>query len=898
VSDTSKKTGDGVDTVVEVPVKAEKPAGRTTARSTGKDDQATLHIRTDLGDHTTHSGDDKHGGACRPGTDELHVRSGGKPVTLTYDGHKGVFVGHIDLDDDDRTAFVDVAADPFTCSSSCRTFRPEVGETTLQVTRGCTSNLTIAYAPGLSSIQVTPRFRESSGGKGHVEAQDVPGVRFDLFVGGPDGGAVPRTRVTSVVNPSVSFTDIPPGRAALVVTPPTRFGDRAIELRDAGSATKVFEVEAGQNLVLDKQYQFRPAAGDVTVTVVADVADGNRLPGIPVRLSRVDNGTSGNPDIEFTGDDGVATFSAVPAGTYRVELAVDPVPVDGRTWTTNGAVRAVVVTAEDSRGGVELRLAEDVHLIRGTVFGQDGKPAAFVLVEIRTTPEAAQPFDTTLTNAAGQYEWSAPNAGQFFVTVPRQDGQAVQVLPVVVNSVVVQDVFLTNGSGGSTGATSTTTTTNDDPTPFPLLVGNVDLTTGTAPQGRGGGGGYGSGHLDSSAGATVSAAIRDVLGYRTKTADSKGFVTALQRSFSCHDKSGYTVCTWTPLSYAATIPADLGALTGAQASIFERAKVSADSIIPLLDGLTPLASIADREDVDSIRSIVRSRVVEIVNELSLEGGPRTQRVDELFERLTGLVLDNDTENVDFFVVADSVAGELGVLRQRFGFLRDQINLIAEEEDFTNFLIIVDSIGSLFITWQQVRGLFRRDAGQLAGNADAPFLGTQLVLLSRQLGVITETVRETYFAMDSVFLGAAERQTVLLPLIDEGGLGTSILLSELLDWIDRFVTEEGPRLVEDSGTDGVNALEPTIRRLSKLTTSAATLTPGAGTATIPPTFFTGRVQLALRQLAGQLVTATTLADAVFERLNLGDPPDVDPDPVPGKGMKYGSKFGTTRRGGRR
>jgi hypothetical protein len=870
-----------VDTV-DAPVKAEK----TSAGKPVKHAQATLRITLDLGDEDI--------GECRPSTSDVRVLDD-EGCALDLDETDYGFKGEFHLDD--RTALVDVVADPFTCDATCRTFRPAVGATSLQLTRGCTSDLTLTYAPGPAAIQVTPRFREN--GNGHVEALDVPGMRFELFLGDPDDG-VPLTRVTSVARPTVSFSDIPPGRVTLVVTPPDRFGDRPVELTRPGNITKVFEVEAGQNVLLDKQYELSPAAGDVTVQVVSDV-DSGRLRDIPVRLSRVDNGASGNPDVEITNNNGIARFSAVPAGTYRVDLAVDPVPVGGRTWTTNGAVRAVVVTAEDSRGSVELRLVEDLHLIRGTVFGQDGKPAAFALVEIRVTPDQSEPFDTTLTNASGQYEWEATNAGQFFVTVAQQDGQPLQVLPVVVNSVAQQDIHLNNGFSGPTGgsSTSTTTTTNEDPTPFPLLVGNVDLTTGTAPQGRMGSGGYGSGHLDGNAGDTVSAAIRDVLGYRTKTNDTKGFVTALQRSFSCYDKPGYTVCTWTPRSYAATIPADLGALTGAQASIFERAKVSADSIIPLLDGLTPLLSDADREDVDSIRKIVRSRVVEIVNELSLEGGPRTQRVDELFERLTGLVLDNDTVNVDFFIVADTVAGELGVLRQRFGFLRNQINLIAEEEDFTNFLIIVDSIGSLFITWQQVRGLFRRDAGLEQGNADAPFLGTQLVLLSRQLGVITETVRESYFAMDSVFLGPAERQTVLLPLIDEGGIATKILLSELLDWIDRFVTEEGPRLIEDSGTDGVNALEPTIRRLSKLTTSAALLTQGsAGTATIPPTFFTTRVRLALQQLAGQLVTATTLADAVFERLNLGDPPDVDPDPVPGKGMKYGSKFGTTRRGGRR
>jgi hypothetical protein len=412
-----------------------------------------------------------------------------------------------------------------------------------------------------------------------------------------------------------------------------------------------------------------------------------------------------------------------------------------------------------------------------------------------------------------------------------------------------------------------------DPTPVPLLVSNIDLAEGTAPMSRyGGGEGYGG---TQSAGVTVSAAIRDVLGYRTRTTDAKGFVSALQRSFTCYGKTGYTVCEWTPRSYAATIPADLGALTGAQASIFERAKASADTMLPLLNGLTALASDADNQDTEAIRSIVRSRITEIVNELSLEGGPRTQRVDELFLRLTGFTpasLGSSIPGEVVLIDVSNVEGELAALGERFGMTRDEVNTIAEEENFTNFLIIVDSVASLFVTWQQTRPFFLRGrVDNPSTEADAPFLGTQLVLLSRQLNVVAETVNECYFAMDSVFLGAAERQTVLLPLFAEPSPPETetILLSELLDWIHRFSTDEGPQLIEEAGTDGVNAFAPTIRRLATLAASAADLDP-ASNSQIPRRFFARRVQLALDELASQLATAADLAEAVFDRLN---PPEI-------------------------
>jgi hypothetical protein len=149
-------------------------------------------------------------------------------------------------------------------------------------------------------------------------------------------------------------------------------------------------------------------------------------------------------------------------------------------------------------------------------------------------------------------------------------------------------------------------------------------------------------------------------------------------------------------------------------------------------------------------------------------------------------------------------------------------------------------------------------------------------------------------MDSVFLGQAERQTVLLNLQDEGNRPTTILLSELLDWIDRFVTDEGPHLIQEAGTDGVNAFVPTITRLATLAVSAAGLSQQANPQ-IPPTFFTGRVQLALQQLASQLRQAEQLAKAVFEHLFL---PDVGSTPTGGGGKSSsGNTFRTIRRGGR-
>jgi hypothetical protein len=295
----------------------------------------------------------------------------------------------------------------------------------------------------------------------------------------------------------------------------------------------------------------------------------------------------------------------------------------------------------------------------------------------------------------------------------------------------------------------------------------------------------------------------------------------------------------------------------------------------LLDGLTPLGSTADVEDADAVRSIVRSRIVEIVNELRLEGGPRTHRVDELFERLTGFDVTPLPPALRSTSVIEFVRGDLGRLRDRFDMDRNNVNTLAEEENFTNFLIIVDNVVTLLISWVLVRKFFERVITPTSGQ-EAPFLGTQLVLLSRQLNVVVETVNECYFVMDSVFLGPAERQTVLLPLTDEEDRPTVMFLSELLDWIDRFCTEEGPHLIEEAGTDGVNAFVPTVERLAALADSAAALSgqdPNAGdNDKIPPSFFTRRVELALQQLASQLARTQVLAAQVINREEVDSSPE--------------------------
>ncbi len=328
----------------------------------------------------------------------------------------------------------------------------------------------------------------------------------------------------------------------------------------------------------------------------------------------------------------------------------------------------------------------------------------------------------------------------------------------------------------------------------------------------------------SSIGQTVEGALREILAWRPKPEDPKGFTAALNQAFSLRDIEGHTEFAWTPRSFS--VQADIGAVTGAQASIYSRARSALDQSLPLLEGLYPLQAAADVEDGDSIRAIIRNHWIELVAELGQVGGPRLDRVQTYFDALIGLGLGGNPE---------SVGGLLGTMRERFGFARKQVNTIDEEQNLTNYLILVDHTISLHRSWNTLKHFFDRVG-------DDVFLGTQLVLISRSLAVLAESVQESYFSMDSVYVGSAERQTITLKLDDK----TRLTVAELLGWVERFALEEGPRLIREGGKDGVEAFKPTLEKLEYLVgrgadiASAQADNPTAG-------FHTKRVQFALREV---------------------------------------------------
>jgi hypothetical protein len=370
-------------------------------------------------------------------------------------------------------------------------------------------------------------------------------------------------------------------------------------------------------------------------------------------------------------------------------------------------------------------------------------------------------------------------------------------------------------------------------------------------------------------GQVANQAISEVLGWKPNADDPRGFVGALTQSFTLNDVEGHVEATWTPRTYA--VQTDLGGgITGAQASLYTRAKNALDSALPLLDGLYPLDPEADPEYVKALREMARSQMTEIVKELGVVGLPSILRIDTYFNILLG----QNPAKISLAAIAfdpDQIGGTLGELRDTYGihFAGNEFNnSVADEQDITNFRVISDYMTSLMQSWMSNRNFFIVSPNQQA------FFGTQLVLISRQFNVISETVDEVRFALDSVFIGPNERQTLLLEFTDPGL--APMFLEDALEEIKKLTVSEGPRLLRDGGKISVtNNILPVVESLQNLVEQAHT---PSNLADLPDGFRTARVRNSLDDLQDQLEALVNLIEQVEQEV----PPAEDKLTISGLG----------------
>lgn len=387
--------------------------------------------------------------------------------------------------------------------------------------------------------------------------------------------------------------------------------------------------------------------------------------------------------------------------------------------------------------------------------------------------------------------------------------------------------------------TRRTTSAAEDAVSYALLTESINGgATGSTPQAR-------TGSSETGGAQLIGQTLRDVLGWKVRDDDPKGFSGALTASFAISEVEGHTEWTYTPRTYA--VQTDLnGGITGAQASLYKRAQEALAQSLPLLDGLYPLDPDADVEDIAAVKAVLRKQLDELVAELGAPGGPGITRVESYFKLLlagAGSTYENKGQLLD--PEPDDLKGTLGRLRDMLGlsFADNLVNSVEDEQDLTNYRILADYVTALAQSWLSNRQFFGLDSKR-------PFLGTQLVPLSRQLSVIAESVDELRFALDSVFIGAAERQTLKLKF----GIGDEPMYAEdFLGWIQDFVTNEAPGYVQDGGKFGIgNSLVPFASKLQSMT-DAMKSSPG-----LPPGFSSVRVQRSIKSLSDELNGLVTLA----------------------------------------
>jgi hypothetical protein len=209
---------------------------------------------------------------------------------------------------------------------------------------------------------------------------------------------------------------------------------------------------------------------------------------------------------------------------------------------------------------------------------------------------------------------------------------------------------------------------------------------------------------------------------------------------------------------------------GVQVRMYNRAVEAANTALRLLDRLKVLDPGSPAGNVTALKGLIRSEFSELVGELALANGPRSERIEQIFS----LLLD-----------------QLGELQEG----------IEDDDNLTSFRTLADCVASLFRSWNNIQQLF----------------GTQTGIVRQQFQLVLDALEEFRFTMDAVFLGATERQTMMVRFALDTGDAGSVSLEELLGWVQDLAESEGPEAIEKSGGFALrNSIFPAATRLASLT----------------------------------------------------------------------------------
>jgi hypothetical protein len=295
---------------------------------------------------------------------------------------------------------------------------------------------------------------------------------------------------------------------------------------------------------------------------------------------------------------------------------------------------------------------------------------------------------------------------------------------------------------------------------------------------------------------TVDTAIESLLGARPQT--GADFRTLLSRAFTTSQVDGRTEVTYRrPTTAGAMMLSGGGVLTGAQATIVNRARQARDEIFHDLDALVPLTLTPDPDLVRDVRALIHDTVDQVVAELATPGGPNILRIDQLLRELAGA---GAVAEPPAPVTAADPQGLLGRLSDVFGMDRTNISSLDDERTFTSFVSIVSTTAGLCAEWVSDRAFLNPLTG-----TQQPFLGTQIVQIERGLAVVGQAVAETRRALGRAEVEPTEQD---LPI---GSGGTTTSIGSVLDWVDAFARTGGNR-IRYGGQDGIRSFAELAEQL--------------------------------------------------------------------------------------
>lgn len=411
-----------------------------------------------------------------------------------------------------------------------------------------------------------------------------------------------------------------------------------------------------------------------------------------------------------------------------------------------------------------------------------------------------------------------------------------------------------NGGGGRAAGTP-------PPSPPPARQNGIDRTIIEAvsflSRNQGGGTvtGAGAGGTTSPP-DTVDTAIESLLGARPE--NGRDFRTLLSRAFTRHETNGHVEMRYQrPSTAGVMMLQNGGSLTGAQATIVNRATSAREEIFRHLDALQPLELVPDPDLVRDVRALIHDVVDQVVAELSLPGGPNIDRVDQLLAELAGADSVAEPPATPAAVTLADTAGLLRRLQDVFGLVRANISSLDDERTFTSFGAIVSEVAALVASWISDRDFLDPFQGR------QPFLGTQIVQIERSLTVVGQAVTETRRALERAEVEFAE-QSLPIPIPGK----RSISLGSILDWVDAFARSGGNRL-RHGGQDGIESFAAEADRLTVELQDVLTQL----SANAPVLSLTGRDSLpvldSLRSLRTRVSETRDLARRLIDDLSLDE-----------------------------